>query len=138
MADNFFFARKMPCILHCSAKKISSMFSRLVRDLVQKAKWSEIFRRSRIQAVPTISKNLCTECLTLKITILLITMIIILILMMMMKGAAWSSRVFSHRSMLGCLYFGESHQQTYHNYERCHGGDDHQNHNADDDNDEYL
>ena len=53
-----FFARKMPCILHCNAKKIRSMFSRLVRDLVQKAKWSEIFRRKRIQAVPTISNNL--------------------------------------------------------------------------------
>ena len=38
-----FFARKMPCILHCNAKKIRSMFSRIVRDLVQKAKWSEIF-----------------------------------------------------------------------------------------------
>ena len=33
--------------------------SRLDRGLVQKAKWSEIFRRSRIQAVPTISNNLC-------------------------------------------------------------------------------
>ena len=60
-----FFARKMPCILHCNEKKIWISFSRLDRGLVQKAKWSEIFRRSRIQAVPTISNNLCTKCLGL-------------------------------------------------------------------------
>ena len=52
-----FFARKMPCILHCNAKKIRNTFSRLVRDLAQKAKlW-----RSIIQALPTISINLCTS-----------------------------------------------------------------------------
>ena len=60
-----FFARKMPCILHCNEKKIRISTSRLDRGLVQKAKWSEIFRRSRIQAVPTISNNLCTKCLGL-------------------------------------------------------------------------
>ena len=60
-----FFARKMPCILHCNEKKIRISTSRLDRGLVQKAKWSEIFRRSRIQAVPTISNNLCPKCLGL-------------------------------------------------------------------------
>ena len=59
-----FFARKMPCILHCNEKKIWTSFCRLDRGLVQKAKWSEISRRSRIQAVPTISNNLC-QCLGL-------------------------------------------------------------------------
>ena len=39
-------------------KKIRNTISRLVRDLVQKAKWSKIFRRKRIQALPTISNNL--------------------------------------------------------------------------------
>jgi len=63
-----FFARKMPCILHCNEKKIWTSFSRLDRGLVQKAKWSEIFRRSRIQALPTISNNLCTKCLGLQCT----------------------------------------------------------------------
>ena len=58
-----FFARKMPCILHCNEKKIWISFSRLDRGLVQKAKWSKIFRRSRIQAVPTISNNLCQSVL---------------------------------------------------------------------------
>ena len=53
-----FFAWKMPCILHYNAKKIRNTISRQVRDLVQKAKWSEIFRRSRIQALPTILNNL--------------------------------------------------------------------------------
>ena len=66
------FARKMSCILRCNAKKIRSMFSRLVRDLVQKAKWSKIFRRSRIQALPTISNNLWRKCDTL-INILMIS-----------------------------------------------------------------
>ena len=54
MASN----KKTPCILPYKAQNIRSMFSRLVRDLVQKAKWSEIFGRKRIQAVPTISNNL--------------------------------------------------------------------------------
>merc|ERR1712130_487281 len=58
-----FFARKMPCILHCNEKKIRTSISRLDRGLVQKAKWSEIFRRSRIQAVPTIWNNLCQSVL---------------------------------------------------------------------------
>ena len=64
-SDPPFFRKK--CLVFCliTLKKIRSMFSRLDRGLVQKAKWSEIFRRSRIQAVPTISNNLCTECLTL-------------------------------------------------------------------------
>ena len=60
-----FFARKMPCILHCNAKKIRNTFSRLVRDLAQKAKCSEILWRSIIQPLPTISNNLCQECYTL-------------------------------------------------------------------------
>ena len=64
-----FFARKIPCILHCNEKKIWTSFSRLDRGLVQKAKWSEKFRRSRIQAVPTISNNLCPNCLGLASTI---------------------------------------------------------------------
>ena len=43
------FQKKMPCILHYNAKKIRDTISRLVRDLAQKAKSSEILRRSRIQ-----------------------------------------------------------------------------------------
>ena len=50
-----FFARKLPCILHCNAKKIRNTFSRPDRDLAQKAKCSEILCRSIIQAIPTIS-----------------------------------------------------------------------------------
>ena len=57
MAKNFF-RKKMPCILPYNAKKIRNMFSRLVRDLAQKAKWSKILWRKRIQALPTISNNL--------------------------------------------------------------------------------
>ena len=53
-----FFSEKMPCILPYNAKKIRNMFSRLVRDLAQKAKWSKILWRSRIQAVPTILTKL--------------------------------------------------------------------------------
>ena len=53
-----FFAKEMPCILHCNAKKIRDTISRLVRDLAQKAKCSEILWRSIIQALPTISINL--------------------------------------------------------------------------------
>ena len=40
------------------AENIRSTISRQVRDLAQKAKWSKIFRRKRIQALPTISNNL--------------------------------------------------------------------------------
>ena len=39
-----FFARKMPCILHCNEKKIRISTSRQDRGIVQKAKCSEIFR----------------------------------------------------------------------------------------------
>ena len=60
-----FFGKK--CLVFCliSLKKIRSTFSRLVRDLVQKAKCSKIFRRSRIQAVPTLSNNLCPSVIIL-------------------------------------------------------------------------
>ena len=58
MAKNFFFRKKIPCILLITLKNIRYTISRLVRDLVQKAKWSKIFRRKRIQALPTISNNL--------------------------------------------------------------------------------
>ena len=44
--------KKMPYILPFNTKNIRSMFSRLVRDLAQKAKWSKILWRSRIQALP--------------------------------------------------------------------------------------
>ena len=44
-----FFSEKMPCILPYNAKKISNTISSLVRNLAQKAKWSKIFRRKRIQ-----------------------------------------------------------------------------------------
>ena len=54
-----------PLRKHQKCNKIWTSFSRLDRGLVQKAKWSEIFRRSRIQAVPTISNNLCPKCLGL-------------------------------------------------------------------------
>ena len=53
-----FFAKKMPCILHYNAKKIRDTISRLVRDLAQKAKWSEIFRRSRIQHLEVWGRDL--------------------------------------------------------------------------------
>ena len=44
------------------------MFSRVVGDLVQKAKLPKILWRSRIQAVPTISNNLCPNWLGLVCT----------------------------------------------------------------------
>ena len=39
----------MQWIIHYNAKKIRNTISRQVRDLAQKAKWSKIFRRKRIQ-----------------------------------------------------------------------------------------
>ena len=55
------FQKKMPCILHYNAKKIRDTISRLVRDLAQKAKWSEIFRRSRIQHLEVWGRDLVQE-----------------------------------------------------------------------------
>ena len=52
------YGKKCIVILPYTAENIRSMFSRLVRDLVQKAKWPEILCRSRIQAAPTLTTNL--------------------------------------------------------------------------------
>ena len=51
----------MPCILHYNAKKIRDTISRLVRDLAQKAKSSEILRRSRIQHLQKSGGETCTN-----------------------------------------------------------------------------
>ena len=65
MAKNFFSEKNCLVFYIITLKKIRNTISRLVRDLVQKAKLSEILWRSRIQAVPTIS-NLCQNWLTLE------------------------------------------------------------------------